>query len=92
MRTVIVGFDSFDPGTFERLYESGKLPNLGKYAGMGGYSRAGGLLAAADRGLVDMHRHGRRPRLARHLRLRPPRPGHLPPLRLAAAHQAERGG
>ncbi len=39
MRTVIVGFDSFDPGTFEKLYESGKLPNLGRVAGAGGYSR-----------------------------------------------------
>src|SRR5512144_120703 len=39
MRTVILGFDSFDPGTFERLSENGKLPNLGKFAGNGGYSR-----------------------------------------------------
>lgn len=39
MRTVIVGFDSFDPVIFERLLESGKTPNLAKYANTGGYSR-----------------------------------------------------
>ncbi len=39
MRTVMLGFDSFDPVQFERLYESGKAPNLAKYADAGGYSR-----------------------------------------------------
>jgi predicted AlkP superfamily phosphohydrolase/phosphomutase len=39
MRTIIVGFDSFDPGVFEKLHEAGKAPNLSKLAGQGGYSR-----------------------------------------------------
>ena len=39
MRTVIVGFDSFDPVIFERLSESGKTPNLSKFTNKGGYSR-----------------------------------------------------
>lgn len=39
MRTIIVGFDSFAPGTFERLLEQGKMPNLAKFANAGGYSR-----------------------------------------------------
>jgi len=39
MRTVIVGFDSFDPTIFERLLQAGKTPNLAKYANAGGYSR-----------------------------------------------------
>ena len=39
MRTIIVGFDSFDPAIFERLQESGKTPNLTKYVSAGEYSR-----------------------------------------------------
>ena len=39
MRTVMLGFDSFDPVQFERLYESGKTPNLARLADAGGYSR-----------------------------------------------------
>jgi len=39
MRTVIVGFDSFDPVTFERLKDDGKMPNLSKFVDQGGYSR-----------------------------------------------------
>jgi predicted AlkP superfamily phosphohydrolase/phosphomutase len=39
MRTIMVGFDSFDPAIFERLLENGKTPNLAKYANAGGYSR-----------------------------------------------------
>lgn len=39
MRTVILGFDSFDPGRFERLHQAGKMPNLAKYANSKGYSR-----------------------------------------------------
>ena len=31
MRVIIIGLDAFDPTTFERLYEQGRLPNLGKY-------------------------------------------------------------
>jgi len=39
MRTIIVGFDSFDPGVFEKLQEAGKTPNLAKFVEQGGYSR-----------------------------------------------------
>ncbi len=39
MRTLILGLDAFDPVVFERLYEQGKMPNLGKYADSGRYSR-----------------------------------------------------
>ena len=39
MRTVIVGFDSFDPAIFERLLDSGTTPHLAKYVNDGGYSR-----------------------------------------------------
>jgi predicted AlkP superfamily phosphohydrolase/phosphomutase len=39
MRTVIVGFDSFDPVIFERLLDTGKTPNLGRFTKDGGYSR-----------------------------------------------------
>ena len=39
MRTIIVGFDSFDPATFEQLMEAGKMPNLSKFVDQGGYSR-----------------------------------------------------
>jgi len=39
MRTIIVGFDSFDPAIFERLQEAGKTPNLTKFVERGGYSR-----------------------------------------------------
>jgi predicted AlkP superfamily phosphohydrolase/phosphomutase len=39
MRTIIVGFDSFDPIQFERLNAAGKMPNLGKMASASGYSR-----------------------------------------------------
>jgi predicted AlkP superfamily phosphohydrolase/phosphomutase len=38
MRTIIVGFDSFDPGVFESLQEAGKTPNLAKFVAQGGYS------------------------------------------------------
>ncbi len=38
MRTIIVGFDSFDPGVFESLQEAGKTPNLAKFVAAGGYS------------------------------------------------------
>jgi len=39
MRTIIVGFDSFDPEIFEPLQKTGKMPNLSKLVEAGGYSR-----------------------------------------------------
>ena len=39
MKTILVGLDAFDPKFFEKLYEEGKMPNLGKYVGQKGYSR-----------------------------------------------------
>jgi len=39
MKTIIVGFDAFDPKFFEKLNGEGKLPNLGKYVDLGGYQR-----------------------------------------------------
>lgn len=38
MRTVILGFDSFDPGVFEGLHETGRMPNLSVLLAQGGYS------------------------------------------------------
>ncbi len=38
MRTVILGFDSFDPSIFERLSDAGRLPNLTKMRQAGGYA------------------------------------------------------
>jgi len=38
MRTILVGFDAFDPVIFERLQNEGKALNLGKYVDSGGYS------------------------------------------------------
>ncbi len=38
MRTIIVGFDSFDPGVFEGLHQAGRMPNLSKFVEQGGYS------------------------------------------------------
>src|SRR5512141_2247532 len=39
MRTIIVGFDSFDPEVFEQLQRAGKMPNLSRLVDLGGYSR-----------------------------------------------------
>lgn len=39
MRTIMLGFDSFDPLQFERLAAAGKMPNLGRMADLKGYSR-----------------------------------------------------
>jgi predicted AlkP superfamily phosphohydrolase/phosphomutase len=39
MLVLILGFDSFDPTTFETLSSQGKLPNLTRYAEQGGYAR-----------------------------------------------------
>jgi predicted AlkP superfamily phosphohydrolase/phosphomutase len=38
MRTLIIGFDSFDPGIYETLSAQGLLPNLKNLASQGGYS------------------------------------------------------
>jgi predicted AlkP superfamily phosphohydrolase/phosphomutase len=39
MKVIILGFDAYDPSTFERLSEEGKLPNLSRYVKDGNYSR-----------------------------------------------------
>ena len=39
MKTIIIGFDAFDPTFFERLHSQGKLPNLGEYVANKGYAR-----------------------------------------------------
>ncbi|MGD8397764.1 MAG: alkaline phosphatase family protein [Anaerolineae bacterium] len=38
MHTLILGFDAFDPATFERLSAAGRLPHLTRYAAAGGYA------------------------------------------------------
>ncbi len=39
MKTILIGFDAYDPKVFERLNSEGKTPNLGKLVNAGGYSR-----------------------------------------------------
>lgn len=39
MKTIILGFDSFDPAVFEDMAGKNKLSNLSKFVGAGGYSR-----------------------------------------------------
>lgn len=39
MRSLLIGFDSFDPNTYETLAEKSQLPNLTTLAGKSGYSR-----------------------------------------------------
>ena len=39
LKTIIVGFDAFDPNQFERMHGEGQLPNLAGYLGRGGYRR-----------------------------------------------------
>jgi predicted AlkP superfamily phosphohydrolase/phosphomutase len=39
MKTIILGFDSFDPAVFEDMAGKNKLVNLSKFADAGGYSR-----------------------------------------------------
>ncbi len=39
MKTIILGFDSFDPAVFENMVGQKKLPNLSKFVAAGGYSR-----------------------------------------------------
>ena len=39
MKTLILGFDSFDPAVFDRLAGENQLPNLEKFGQQGGYSK-----------------------------------------------------
>jgi len=39
MKTILIGFDAFDPGVFEKLHSEGKTPNLSKYVNNNGYKR-----------------------------------------------------
>lgn len=39
MHSLLIGFDSFDPGIYEGLAEKGQMPNLSALAGKTGYSR-----------------------------------------------------
>jgi predicted AlkP superfamily phosphohydrolase/phosphomutase len=39
LKTIIVGFDAFDPVHFEQLKDEGELPNLAKLVSMDGYRR-----------------------------------------------------
>jgi len=39
MKTIVVGFDAFEPNLYEQMAGQGKLPNLGKYMEHGGYAR-----------------------------------------------------
>jgi predicted AlkP superfamily phosphohydrolase/phosphomutase len=39
MKTIIIGFDAFEPNLYEELAGQGKLPNLGNYLERGGYAR-----------------------------------------------------
>lgn len=39
MKTLILGFDSFDPAVFEKLAGQNQLPNLEKFTQQGGYSK-----------------------------------------------------
>jgi len=39
MKTIILGFDSFDPAVFENMAGKNKLKNLSKFVEAGGYSR-----------------------------------------------------
>lgn len=41
MKTILLGFDAFDPIVFERLLDQGKMPNLEKLVKGGGYARFG---------------------------------------------------
>jgi predicted AlkP superfamily phosphohydrolase/phosphomutase len=41
MKTIIIGFDAFDPNAFERLSDQGKLPNLTRLMQDGGYAHFG---------------------------------------------------
>ena len=39
MKTIIIGFDAFDPTIFEKLHSKGKTPNLSQFVITGGYSK-----------------------------------------------------
>ena len=39
MKTLLLGFDSFDPNIFEELAGKNQLPNLEKFSAQGGYSK-----------------------------------------------------
>ena len=39
MKTLILGFDSFNPATFENMLGKGQMPNLEKFVQANGYSR-----------------------------------------------------
>lgn len=39
MRVLIIGLDAFDPVTFERLHNAGRMPHLGKYVAKNSYTR-----------------------------------------------------
>jgi len=39
MKTLVLGFDAFDPTVFEELSDQGKLPHLTRYAENSGYTR-----------------------------------------------------
>jgi predicted AlkP superfamily phosphohydrolase/phosphomutase len=39
MKTILLGFDSFDPSVFEDMAQQGELPNFSKFVEAGGYSR-----------------------------------------------------
>ena len=39
MKTLIIGFDSFDPAVFEEMAGKNQLPNLEKFSQQGGYSK-----------------------------------------------------
>jgi len=39
MKTLILGFDSFDPAVFEEMAGKNQLPNFEKFIQQGGYSR-----------------------------------------------------
>lgn len=39
MRTLLIGFDAFDPNIFERLCQAGRMPHLARYLDSGNYAR-----------------------------------------------------
>jgi len=39
MKTIIVGFDAYDPAIFEKLHDEGKTPHLSSFIDMDGYAR-----------------------------------------------------
>jgi predicted AlkP superfamily phosphohydrolase/phosphomutase len=39
MKTILLGFDSFDPMVFEEMASRAELPHLQKFLEKGGYSR-----------------------------------------------------